>query len=135
MRLVNIPDTTIETIEKRVPDAKKILSYEAIDRSKFFPISSLVFRSDKPPSTSKNEVYWLTWDPRNLGRSTQQLSLALSSLESNQTIVLTKLKSDKSHVINIYIYICNYTYIYIEIDRYRYILVWTGALHARGLFV
>ena len=96
IRLVNIPDTTIETIEKRVPDAKKILSYEPIDRSKFFPISSLVFRSDKPPSTSKNEVYWLTWDPRNPARSTQQLSLALSSLESNQSIILTKFNAEEN---------------------------------------
>ena len=95
IRLV-IKKKSVEAVEKRVPDAKKILSYETKDRSKYFPTSSFVFRSDKPPSMSKNEVYWLTWDPRNLGRSTQQLSLALSSLESNQSIVLTNFNVEEN---------------------------------------
>ena len=96
MRLNDIPEDKKKQIEERVPDAKKIFSDKAKDRSKFFPISSFVFRSDKPPSSTTDEVYWLTWDPRNLGRSIQQLSLALSSLESNQSIVLTNFNVEEN---------------------------------------
>jgi len=96
MRLVGISERRKKQIEERVPDAKKIFSDKAKDRSKFFPISSFVFSSDKPPSTTTDEVYWLTWDPRNLGRSTQQLSLALSSLGSNQSIVLTNFNVEEN---------------------------------------
>tara|TARA_B100000767_G_scaffold121540_1_gene115859 strand:+ start:1362 stop:4895 length:3534 start_codon:yes stop_codon:yes gene_type:complete len=94
--LEGIPEGRKEQIEARVPDAKKILSDEAKDRSKFFPLSSFVFRSDKHLPTTMDEVYWLTWDPRNIGRSTQQLSLALSSLESNQSIVLTNFNVEEN---------------------------------------
>ena len=96
MRLAGISKGKKEQIERRVPDAKKIFSDKAKDRSKFFPLSSFVFRSDKTPSTTTDEVYWLTWDPRNFGRSTQQLSLALSSLGSNQSIVLTNFNVEEN---------------------------------------
>jgi len=95
MRLV-VPESRKKQIEQRVPDAKKIFSDKAKDRSKFFPLSSFVFRSDKHLPTTMDEVYWLTWDPRNIGRSTQQLSLALSSLNSNQSIVLTKFNDEEN---------------------------------------
>jgi len=96
IRLAGIPEGRKDQIEARVPDAKKILSDKAKDRSKFFPLSSFVFRSDKHLPTTMDEVYWLTWDPRNIGRSTQQLSLALSSLNSNQSIVLTNFNDEEN---------------------------------------
>ena len=74
---------------------KKILSENVNDRQ-IFPNHLLAITAYGTSPTNTSEVYWLAWDPRNVGRSTQQLSLALSSLESTQSIVLTTFNDEEN---------------------------------------